>query len=40
MPSHVGLGLEMPAAACSAGIVLQMTQLITMFVLISSHLAE
>lgn len=40
MPSHIVLGLEMTAAACSTGIVLQMTQLIAMFVLLSSHLAE
>lgn len=40
MPSCIVLGLEMTAAALSAGIMLQMTQLIAMFVLLSSHLAE
>lgn len=35
-----GVRLRPAAAACSTGIVLQMTQLIAMFVLLSSHLAE
>lgn len=40
MPSHIVLGLEMTAAACSASIVLPMTQLIAVFVLRGSHLVE